>query len=265
MSLEWIRELPARWDGDKKRVIGEAPAGIFDARYRASAAGAPLSGEWWRVERGGEVVGYGWLDAVWGDAEILLAVAPASQGEGVGTFIVDRLADEAVQRGLNYIYNVVRSTHPEGESLTRWLRARGFEQQPDGRLTRRAEPPKKRPKHGSIGWIDLTIDAADTVRDFYQTVAGWSAEPVPMGGGSYADYMMKPAGGGDPVAGVCHARGPNAGLPPQWMIYIAVDDLKAALAAVRAHGGEVVRDGESMAVARDPAGAFFALWQAPGT
>jgi predicted enzyme related to lactoylglutathione lyase/GNAT superfamily N-acetyltransferase len=261
MSLRWIREQPARWDADKKRVIGAAAAGIFDARYAASRPDDPLAGDWWRVECDGHPVGYGWLDAVWGDAEILLAVDPARQGEGIGTFVIDRLAEEAERRGLNYIYNIVRPTHPEAESLTRWLLARGFEIQPDGRLTRRAEPPARRPKPGAIGWIDLTIDAADTVRDFYQSVAGWTAEPVPMGGGSYADYMMKPADGGDPVAGICHARGPNLGLPPQWMIYIAVTDLKAALTAVRTHGGEVVRDGDSMAVARDPAGAFFALWQ----
>lgn len=34
---------------------------------------------------------------------------------------------------------------------------------------------------GSIGWIDLTVDDAPRVRDFYAAVVGWKPEPVPMG------------------------------------------------------------------------------------
>lgn len=262
MAFEWIREHLARWDDAKRAIIGEAPTGIFDARYASLEPGAPLAGDWWRVEDEGRPVGFGWLDAVWGDAEILLAVHPDEQERGLGAFVLDRLADEAAARGLNYIYNVVRPTHPDGPSLTRWLEARGFALQPDGRLTRRARSQKTGPAPGRIGWIDLTVPAADAVRDFYSAVAGWTAAPVSMG--DYDDYAMVPAGGGDAVAGICHARGPNADLPPQWMIYIVVDDLDGAMARVKAHGGEVVHgpgENRPMATVRDPAGAMFALWQ----
>jgi predicted enzyme related to lactoylglutathione lyase len=69
---------------------------------------------------------------------------------------------------------------------------------------------------------------------------------------------------GTPATGICHARGENADLPPQWLAYIAVDDLDACLAAVREHGGEVVAgpkgEGEGgYAVIRDPEGAVLAL------
>ena len=269
MAFEWIREHLARWDGDKRAIIGGAPSGIFDARYAALPDDAPLSGEWWRVEDGGRTVGFGWLDAVWGDAEILLAVHADEQERGVGAFVLDRLAEEAAGRGLNYIYNVVRSTHPDGGSLSRWLEARGFDLQPDGRLTRRAKPAEPEgmaaPKHGQIGWIDLTVPDADTARDFYAAVAGWTTSPVSMG--EYDDYAMVPAGGTAPVGGICHARGPNAGMPPQWMIYIAVDDMDAALERVKVHGGEVLqapREKRPMAVVRDPVGAVFALWGGAG-
>lgn len=261
MAFDWIREHMARWDAAKQAIIAGAPAGIFDARYAAQPEGAPLSGEWWRVEEDGRPVGFGWLDAVWGDAEILLAVHPDEQERGVGAFVLDRLADEAAARGLNYIYNVVRPSHPDGQSLTRWLEARGFALRPDGRLTRRAKAPDAGTKPGRIGWIDLTVPAADATRDFYAAVAGWTAEPQSMG--DYNDYVMRPAGGGDPVAGICHARGPNAEMPAQWMIYIAVDDLGSALSRVEAHGGEVLQaPGEKrpMAVIRDPGGAICALW-----
>jgi len=265
MALKWVREHRARWDAGKRDIIGSAPAGVFDARYVDQADGAPLSGDWWRVEDDGKTVAFGWLDAVWGDAEILLSVHADEQERGVGAFVLDRLAEEAAARGLNYVYNVVRPSHPDGGSLTRWLEARGFALQPDGRLTRRAETPPPKPAHGRIGWIDLTIPAADTARDFYAAVAGWSAEPVSMG--DYADYTMTPAGGGDPVAGICHARGPNADMPAQWMIYIAVDDMQGALDRVKAHGGEILQppgEGRPLAVIRDPAGAVFALWSTAG-
>jgi hypothetical protein len=83
----------------------------------------------------------------------------------------------------------------------------------------------------------------------------------------YDDFNMLPAGGGDPIAGVCHARGPNADLPPQWLTYFVVADLDAALAACAGGGGEVVSGprglaGGRFAVIRDPAGAVCALWQA---
>lgn len=122
------------------------------------------------------------------------------------------------------------------------------------------------PAAGSVAWFDLTVPDAGAVRDFYSAVAGWSVSPVEMGG--YQDYCMIPPGASAPVAGVCHARGPNADLPPQWLIYITVPDLAASLAACTAKGGRVVRPecdlgGARMAVVQDPAGAVAALYQPP--
>jgi N-acetylglutamate synthase-like GNAT family acetyltransferase len=134
MSLRWIRETPPRWDGDKARIIGQAEAGIFDSRYRRLEEGEVLSALWWRVEDEGAIVGYGWLDSNWGDAEILLAVDQARQHSGVGDFILHRLHDEAAWAGLNYLTNIVRPTHPRAAELTAWLGKRGFIPSDDGRL-----------------------------------------------------------------------------------------------------------------------------------
>ncbi|MEL7060398.1 MAG: VOC family protein [Acidobacteriota bacterium] len=120
-------------------------------------------------------------------------------------------------------------------------------------------------KPGTIGWCDLTVDDADTVRDFYRDVVGWSIEPTPMG--EYNDYTMTRSGDGEAIAGVCHARGSNAGLPPRWLIYVVVEDLAASISAAQERGGELIHGprgagGGSIAVLRDPAGAEFALYQA---
>jgi hypothetical protein len=126
----------------------------------------------------------------------------------------------------------------------------------------------KPPAPGTIGWTDLTVPDAAAVRDFYAAVTGWSVQPVSMG--EYDDYVMAAPGTGAPTAGICHARGPNAALPAQWLVYIAVADLDASLAACEANGGTVLAaprgSGASRyAVIRDPAGAVAALSQAgPG-
>lgn len=136
MSLQIVAESPARWDADKQRIIAGAARGIFDSRYSQRATGDLLPGDWFRAEAGGKVVGYGWLDVVWGDAEILLATDATAQSAGVGTALLERLGDEANARGLSYLYNVIRATHPRSTELARWLEKRGFVAGEDGRLVR---------------------------------------------------------------------------------------------------------------------------------
>jgi predicted enzyme related to lactoylglutathione lyase len=121
------------------------------------------------------------------------------------------------------------------------------------------------PTPGTIGWIDLTVADAGTVRDFYKAVAGWRAEPVEMDG--YDDFNMLPPHAAEPVAGICHARGSNANLPAHWLLYIVVDDIDRSLKRCRELGGELIGEMRGSAehgrfcVIRDPAGAVSALYQ----
>lgn len=140
-ALTWIGERPPLWDEAKERIIGGAPAGIFDRRYASIPLGERVPGTWWRAEQGGETVGFGWLDIVWGDGEILLAVDPAARTGGIGTFIMDQLEAEALERGINYVYNVVRPSHPDAQALTAWLQKRGFKASEDGSLMRAVTRP----------------------------------------------------------------------------------------------------------------------------
>lgn len=123
------------------------------------------------------------------------------------------------------------------------------------------------PPIGSIGWADLTVPDATGLKDFYAKVAGWTVVPLSMG--DYDDYVMMQPGTETAVAGVCHARGKNSGLPPMWLIYITVTDLDARLDACRANGGTVLMEPRSSggtaryAVITDPAGASVALFD-PG-
>jgi ribosomal protein S18 acetylase RimI-like enzyme len=130
--LRWIQDDDPRWDADRLRVFATVPEGVF--RTEARTDGERLASDWWRVTDGDRVVGFGWLDDVWGDAEILLAVEEGSRGAGVGAFVLRHLEDEAAARGLNYVVNVVRDTHPQRDAVTGWFLARGFTGTEDGRL-----------------------------------------------------------------------------------------------------------------------------------
>src|SRR5436309_6788087 len=132
MSLAWTHDENARWDDDKARIILGAPPDAFDRRFQDLEKGERLAGEWWRATENGRTVGFGWMDVVWGEAEILLAIDPAAQGRGVGSFILEHLAAEAHARGLNYAYNVVRPTHPDKARIAAWLTKRGFKASEDG-------------------------------------------------------------------------------------------------------------------------------------
>jgi predicted enzyme related to lactoylglutathione lyase len=127
------------------------------------------------------------------------------------------------------------------------------------------DPAPAKPAPGTVAWLDITVTDAAGLRDFYANVIGWKPKPVPMG--AYADYNMTVPSTGDPTAGVCHAKGGNADLPPVWLSYVNVADLDASMQACLDMGGDVVAGPKGMegqgryCVIRDPAGAHLALFQ----
>lgn len=122
-----------------------------------------------------------------------------------------------------------------------------------------------RPTIGTVAWLDLTVENAEEIRDFYAEVVGWEPSPVSMEEG-YEDYNMTIPGTPTPVAGICHALGSNADFPAQWLVYVVVEDAAAAAKRCEEMGGEIViepRDLEeegTYCVIRDPAGAVAALY-----
>lgn len=124
--------------------------------------------------------------------------------------------------------------------------------------------PENPPAPGSISWFDLTVPDARPIRDFYAAVVGWKSTGFNMG--DYEDFCMNRPGDGTTVAGICNARGPNAGIPAQWLIYIHVADLDRSLVEVANRGGKVIQPPREMgdgrvAFIQDPAGATCALYQ----
>ena len=94
------------------------------------------------------------------------------------------------------------------------------------------------PVIGQIEWLDLTVNDASRVKNFYSSVVGWKSDDVDMG--SYSDYSIHTPEGRDTVAGICHARGPNANLPSQWLVYVRVASVQESADTCKRLGGEVL-------------------------
>ena len=114
---------------------------------------------------------------------------------------------------------------------------------------------------GTPCWIDHMSTDAAKARDFYAALLGWDIEVGPEEVGGYATARV----GGRKVAGIMGADAlPH---PSVWTTYLATDDINKTCEAISAAGGTIVQpamdvmDLGSMAVAIDPAGATFGLWQ----
>lgn len=129
------------------------------------------------------------------------------------------------------------------------------------------EQAKKVYAVGSIVSADLTIPEAKELRDFYTAVIGWESQNFNMGG-DYDDYIMKDAKG-NWTAGICHSQGVNSGIPPQWIVYIHVKDIKESVEKCKTLGGKVIKESFDKegnyvyAMLEDPMGAVLAVTHVP--
>jgi predicted enzyme related to lactoylglutathione lyase len=106
-----------------------------------------------------------------------------------------------------------------------------------------------------VFWADLTVKDAGGVAEFYEAVLGWKKEGLEAEGG---DFNMSV--GDKTVAGICHARGANAALPAQWLMYVRVKNVQASVDACQRLGGKVICPvAQTGYVLQDPAGAVIAI------
>jgi uncharacterized protein len=115
---------------------------------------------------------------------------------------------------------------------------------------------------GEVSFFEIGVEDVERGRAFYQALLGWRFEPGPTGEG-----FTIVAGG---VPGGLH--GGDAGAPPY--LFFRVDDMEAALEAVRGLGGtvddlDVEGDDDSVAqfgrfkLCRDDQGSPFGLHEPP--
>jgi predicted enzyme related to lactoylglutathione lyase len=119
---------------------------------------------------------------------------------------------------------------------------------------------------GTPCWVDVSVDDVPKAIAFYQALFGWDIE---LGGPEVGGYSIAHSGGRIVAAISPKMAGPDA--PTVWTTYLATDDTDATAAKVKGAGGQVlagpmdVMEEGRMAVAMDPAGAVFGLWQGERT
>lgn len=116
---------------------------------------------------------------------------------------------------------------------------------------------------GTPCWVDHSSRDPEAAAGFYGQLLGWAAEDQ-MPPDSPGRYFMARLRGRD-VAALGSQQAEDA--PPMWNTYIAVESADDAAARIRDAGGTVlgepfdIFDAGRMAVAMDPAGASFCIWQ----
>jgi predicted enzyme related to lactoylglutathione lyase len=118
---------------------------------------------------------------------------------------------------------------------------------------------------GTPCWVDLGTPDVETSINFCADLFGWSADTVTDEAGNHIYTMLSKDG--RYVAGLGGQPPGMEGAPPIWSTYICVADAAHTCSLIEKAGGQVVMpamqvfDSGWMAVATDPTGVFFRLWQ----
>lgn len=123
-----------------------------------------------------------------------------------------------------------------------------------------------KPKHGQFYWTDLTVENPADLKDFYKEIFGWQEMHIPMKDNDekYVDYAMA-IDPETPGGGICHHRGTNTGIPPQWIPYFYVNDTTVAVEKAISLGGKILKESRkadgsyNYAILQDPQGTVFGV------
>ncbi|AOR31664.1 bleomycin resistance protein [Streptomyces fodineus] len=131
-------------------------------------------------------------------------------------------------------------------------------------MTEAREPagPHARRAPGAPCWVSLMAHGLAATEEFYGELFGWEFRPGPRQLGPYVRALLD----GHEVAGMGQLP-PDRRLPIAWTPYLASDDVDQTADTVRECGGTVAvgpldaAEAGRMAIASDPSGAVFGIWQ----
>ncbi|MFF3487237.1 VOC family protein [Streptomyces sp. NPDC002701] len=116
---------------------------------------------------------------------------------------------------------------------------------------------------GTPCWVSLMVHGMAATQQFYGDLFGWKFQPGPQQLGAYVRAQLD----GQEVAGIGQLP-PDRHLPVAWTPYLASDDVDLTAQTVRHCGGTVgvgplvADEAGRLAIASDPSGAVFGIWQA---
>lgn len=117
---------------------------------------------------------------------------------------------------------------------------------------------------GAPCWVDAMFTDIEGAKSFYADVLGWTFGEASSEFGNYTEAYAD----GKAVAAVVPPM-PGQDAPSAWCLYFASPDVAATAEKIKAAGGDLVMAPMqvgtfgSMAIAKEPSGAVFGVWQ-PG-
>ncbi|HET6856776.1 MAG TPA: VOC family protein [Streptomyces sp.] len=117
--------------------------------------------------------------------------------------------------------------------------------------------------YGTPTWIELDVPETgiDRAKEFYGALFGWDFTVADASNGYYSIGLLR----GLPVAGIRQSSTPAA--PGLWCVYLATEDCDGTAKRVADAGGTVLVSPLDVpglgrrALAQDPTGGLFGLWQ----
>lgn len=116
---------------------------------------------------------------------------------------------------------------------------------------------------GSLSWNELQTHDTAKAMAFYTALFGWGAQTADMGGFDYTAFSV----GERPNAGMMAIQPEWGEVPPNWSVYLAVENCDASAEQVTALGGKIIMPPSDIpgtgrfAVIADPQGAVSYIIQ----
>jgi uncharacterized protein len=118
---------------------------------------------------------------------------------------------------------------------------------------------------GTPCWVDMSVTDLPAAQAFYGSVLGWTFLDT---GEQFGHYTLCQKDGHNAAA--MSGLMPGMTDPVPWTVYVASDDVAATAKLVTDNGGSFIAEpmeipgNGTMAVALDPTGGAFGIWQAGG-
>ena len=114
-------------------------------------------------------------------------------------------------------------------------------------------------QQGAFSWFELMTSDVDGAKIFYSSLFGWDTEDMPMGDMNYTVVKV----GEESLGGIMTVPPQAEGTPPNWGVYVTVNDVDATARKAEELGGKVlvpptdIPNVGRFSVLQDPQGAVI--------
>jgi len=114
-------------------------------------------------------------------------------------------------------------------------------------------------RQGAFSWSELMTTDVEGAIKFYSNLFGWKTEDMPMGDMKYTIVKV----GEEGLGGVMSIPPQAQGTPPNWGVYVTVDDVDATAKKAEKLGGKIIVPATDIpnvgrfCVLQDPQGAVI--------